>query len=79
MRICSVPECGRQVHALRLCQKHYRYQHARTDRIVAMGYRKPHRVRFTPELWDKWRARRVVDEHARLLRANIQLMRETLR
>ena len=42
------------------------------------GYGHNPRVKFTPELWEKWQRRREVDEHTLKLREGIETMRSLL-
>ncbi len=41
-------------------------------------YKPPHRVRFTPELWDKWWAARKPTQNSLILREGIEKQRALL-
>lgn len=43
-----------------------------------MSYIHHPRIKFTPELWEKWLRRRQPDEHTLKLREGIQIMRSLL-
>lgn len=45
---------------------------------LSKKFKRPTLVRFTPELWDQWRADRKADSHTTVLREGIADLRQLL-
>jgi hypothetical protein len=82
MKTCSIPGCGAPVHGYGWCPLHYQrfryYGDPLGGRRREKLYKPKPRVKFSVDMWDKWRADRTADEHTSVLREGIAEMRSRL-